>query len=270
MPDMISPAGMPSIDDAYINRLFQIESGGNPNATTGSYRGLGQFGPDLEAKYGINDSNRNDPTVQANAVRQLATENAGALSKALGRPPTPGELYLAHQQGGAGAPALINAPAGTPAWQAIRPYYKSDAVAQKAITGNIPRDHALYGKNPNDITADDFTRMWVGKFEGSRAAPAASAPAVAPPVQAGGMPAAPSDAPIDLAPAAAGAPAQQPGLGMLDPNGFAKMAGKFGAGGMGMLNGSDQMPQMRPMQFRGGTPTAQMMRAQLLSNILRR
>src|SRR4051812_4952707 len=95
--------------DAYTNRLFQIESGGNPNAVTGSNRGLGQFSPDLEAKYGISDANRTDPAAQAAAVRQNGLANMPGLTKALGREPTPAELYIAHQQGIAGGPALLTA-----------------------------------------------------------------------------------------------------------------------------------------------------------------
>ena len=62
-----------AFDDAsgFVKRLFQVESGGDPNAVTGSNRGLGQFSPDMEAKYGINDQNRTDPNAQARAVMQM-------------------------------------------------------------------------------------------------------------------------------------------------------------------------------------------------------
>lgn len=150
--------------DPYIARLFQIESGGNPNAVTGSNRGLGQFGPAEEAQFGLNDQNRTDPNAQAAAVQREAALHTGVLGKALGREPTPGELYLAHQQGIAGGPALLTG-GGTPAWQAIRPYYKSDAMAQKAISGNLP---AGSGIDPATATADQFSRFWVSKFEGGK------------------------------------------------------------------------------------------------------
>ena len=54
----------------YANRLFHIESGGDPNATSpgGRNKGLAQFSPDLEAKYGITDANRTDPHAQLSAV----------------------------------------------------------------------------------------------------------------------------------------------------------------------------------------------------------
>ena len=42
-------------------RFAAIESGGGVNAKTGSNRGLYQFGPEEERRYGINDTNRSRP-----------------------------------------------------------------------------------------------------------------------------------------------------------------------------------------------------------------
>lgn len=193
--------------DPYTARLFQIESGGNPNATTGSNRGLGQFGPAEEAQFGLNDQNRTDPAAQAAAVQREAVLHSGVLSKALGRDPTPGEMYLTHQQGIAGGPALLTADPSQPAWQVIRPFYKSDAIAQKAITGNIPGNDPLARASAGDITAGDFRNMWVSKFERGlpQGAPqqAASAQPNAP-VPAAAAPGAP--------PAASGPPSVSPGM----------------------------------------------------------
>lgn len=199
-----------AIDPGYVARLFQIESGGNPNAVTGSNRGLGQFGPQEEAKYGISNANRANPAAQSTAVHREAIDHATALRTALGRDPTPGEQYLTHQQGIAGGPALLTADPSTPAWQAIRPFYKSDAMARLAITGNIPGDHPLRGQDADKITAGDFRNLWVNKFErglagagnASPAAPMASPPtgALAPsmgtigPSQTGQVPVAPENA----------------------------------------------------------------------------
>lgn len=273
--------------DAYTNRLFQIESGGNPNAVTGSNRGLGQFSPDLEAKYGITDANRTDRNAQAQAVQGLAQDNAAAFQKSMGRAPTPAELYLAHQQGAAGAPALLKADPSSPAWQAIRPYYNSDAMAQKAITGNIPSTHALYGRSPNDVSAGDFSNMWLTKFGGSAPAgntsslPGAPVAAAAPSVPPGsGVAAAPdASAPMDIRPLTPPAPQEAAGAaapaGMIDPNKLAQMAGKFGNGN-GMLNSGNQgmsqaaQDMLAPSRINGGTPMSQMMKQQLLASILKR
>ena len=130
--------------DPYTARLFQLESGGDPNAATGSHRGLSQMGPAQERQFGITDANRLDPAAQAAAVDRVRALHGPVLSRALGRDPTPGELYLTHQQGIAGGPALL-AGGDRPAWQVIRPYYKSDAIAKQAITGNLPQDSGLRG-----------------------------------------------------------------------------------------------------------------------------
>lgn len=207
--------------DPYTARLFQIESGGNPNATTGSNRGLGQFGPAEEVQFGLNDQNRTDPDAQAAAVQREAALHSGVLSKALGRDPTPGEMYLTHQQGIAGGPALLTADPSQPAWQVIRPFYKSDAVAQKAITGNIPGNDPLARAAPGDISAGDFRNMWVNKFE--RGMPQGSAQqALSQPNPVATMPAA---AASGAPPAASGPPSALPGMP---------------SGGLGMLAG--QMP----------------------------
>lgn len=159
-----------SLDPSYIPRLFTIESGGNPNAVTGSNRGLAQFSPDLERKYGITNQNRTDPSAQASAVSQEAQDHAAILGRALGRSPTPGELYLAHQQGPTGAVAHLTNP-DQPAWQTIRPYYKSDAIARQAIWGNIPDRGGSFHKGMfpggvDSVTSGDFGRGWITKFEG--------------------------------------------------------------------------------------------------------
>lgn len=189
-----------AVDPGYVARLFQIESGGNPAAVTGSNRGLGQFGPAEEAKYGLSDANRSDPGAQSAAVHREAIEHAAALRKALGRDPTPGEQYLTHQQGIAGGPALLTADPSIPAWQAIRPFYKSDAMARLAITGNVPSNHPLRGQDADNVTAGDFRNLWVSKFERGLAG-------------AGNQPAAPSPqsmpvAPMGGAPTGAAAPSQ--------------------------------------------------------------
>lgn len=201
----------------YLGQLFQIEGGGNPNAPpTGSNRGMGQFSPDLEKKYGITDQNRTDPAAQTRAVQMEAAEHYPILQKALGRAPTAGELYLTHQQGVAGGPALMTASQDQPAWMAIRPYYKSDAIAKQAISGNIPSNHALYRSDVNGITAGDFRNLWVSRFDGGTGAASAAASrglgtAVAPVPAATSPPAvAPSSLGNLIASASSGAPGVLP------------------------------------------------------------
>lgn len=247
--------------DPNIARLFKIESGGNPYAVTGSNRGLGQFGPAEERQYGITDANRSDPNAQAAAVQAEWDRFRPILASKLGRDPTPGELYLMHQQGIAGGPALLSADPNQPAWQAIRPYYNSDAMAQKAIGGNIPTGSALYGQDPSGITAGDFSKFWVSKFEGGLPAggqplpipenqPATYADYAKPPLTPG-SPAPPLGAPINI---------DAPSPGLLAQNGPGTSLGPVAGtpdgllgGGMarmaGLLGGGDQFPALPKPQM---------------------
>lgn len=191
---------------SYVARLFQIESGGDPNARTGSNRGLSQFGPAEEQQFGINDQNRTDPNAQTAALTREAQLHIPILARTLGRQPTPGEMYLMHQQGIAGGPALFSNP-DKPAWQVVRPFYSDqlakskgfasgDAMAKYAITGNTYKDAPFYGADPDSVKAGDFTSYWVNKFQrGTGGAPAMTAAAPA----AGGAPS------IAMAPAQPGA-----------------------------------------------------------------
>lgn len=147
----------------YRAQVGQIESSGNPLAVTGSNKGLYQFGPDEMRQYGISDWR--DPGQQNSALNQETAHNYAVLSRVLGRPPQGNELYLAHQQGLPGAQALLTASPDQPAWMAIRRFYPSDAVAQRAIMGNIPYTHHLFGSDPNNVSTGDFHGLWAARFD---------------------------------------------------------------------------------------------------------
>ncbi len=145
---------------AAIPRFIQIESGGNPNARTGSYSGLLQMGPDEIAKYGGNGLEQGT---------QLLTDRAEQLSKTLGRDPTPTELYLAHQQGMGGAQAHLTNP-DAPAWQNMASTAegrrKGDGWAKQAIWGNVPDTlKAQYPGGVDSLTSRQFVDLWKSKVE---------------------------------------------------------------------------------------------------------
>lgn len=152
----------------YAQRTFQVESGGNPNAQSGQYGGLGQFSKALEARYGINDANRTDPVVQARALASENQENHDALARALGHEPTPADYYLAHQQGIGGAVAHITQP-NLPAWQnmfsTLEGREKGQGWARQAIWGNMtPAMQAQFPGGVDTVTSGDFARMWAQRF----------------------------------------------------------------------------------------------------------
>jgi hypothetical protein len=170
--------GMKTGDD-YTSRVFQIESNNNPNAVTGKNRGLGQFGPDEEREFGINDSNRGNYATQAAALAQERARNEGPLTKALGRPPTDAEHYFAHQQGIGGAISHFTNP-DQPAW--VNMYNTAEGRkkgmkwAQDAITGNMtPQMKAQLGTNPDNISSGAFANQWQARYNGGQQ-PGARAP----------------------------------------------------------------------------------------------
>jgi hypothetical protein len=143
----------------FMTRMAQIESGGNPDAYNASgAAGLYQFVPSTARGYGL--ANPYDPAASAQAASRLTLDNAAALSRALGREPTQGELYLAHQQGASGASKLLANPDARAA----------DVVGAKAVTSN--------GGSADD-TAAAFAQRWLGKFD-------SAGPAMTMPASAGG------------------------------------------------------------------------------------
>lgn len=137
----------------YLDRTWGVESGrgtnmDNPNS---SAAGHFQFIDSTAAQYGVN---RGDLGSEAEGAARLASDNANVLRQALGREPTAGELYLAHQQGAGGAAALLSNP-DAPA---------SSVVGEKAVR--------LNGGTPG-MTAGEFAAKWTGKIDGDGGAPAA-------------------------------------------------------------------------------------------------
>ena len=143
-----------------------IESNFNPNQRTGSNVGLVQFGPQEQREFmsDIPPAQRGTMQAQLIGLQRDTAKNTNILNRTLGRQPTPAELYLMHQQGVAGGPALLTANPNMPAWQAIRRYYRSDAIAQSAIHKNIPSDNPLRRVPTDQITVGQFVSMWRDRF----------------------------------------------------------------------------------------------------------
>ncbi|MFF9549423.1 transglycosylase SLT domain-containing protein [Methylobacterium fujisawaense] len=177
----------------YLPRIAQIESSGNPIAThNGSgAAGLFQFVPRTAKAFGL--SNPYDPVEASNAAARLTQSNERTLGKALGRSPTDGEMYLAHQQGAVGASKILANPGSTMGALGLG----------DAATGN--------GGAPN-MLARDFASKWVGKVDNIPVAPAPTAPAGPPMALPGASPAAAS---FDLNGPSQGGPTSVAGL----PNG---------------------------------------------------
>lgn len=143
---MEAEAGLPG---GYLNKVAMIESGGNPNAQNpnSSAGGLFQQIDSNAAAYGVED--KFDPMQSAQGAVAFAVENKNYLTRVLGREPTGGELYLAHQQGPGGAAKLLSNPES----KAV------DIVGADAVR--------LNGGNEN-MSAGEFANIWISKYNGSR------------------------------------------------------------------------------------------------------
>lgn len=137
-----------NLDPNAMTRIAQIESRLNPNAKNpnSSASGVFQFINSTGRQYGL--SNPFDPVANIDAGIRLASDNRAALARALGREPTAGELYLAHQQGAGGAIKLLTNP---------------NAPAASLVGAQAVR---LNGGSP-DMTAGQFAGMWDRKMGGS-------------------------------------------------------------------------------------------------------
>lgn len=128
----------------FLAQTAKIESSFNPSAKNpnSSAAGLFQFTRGTARDYGL--ANPLDPIASTDAAARLAADNKATLARALGRDPSAGELYLAHQQGGGGASKLL----ANPNARAV------DIVGRDAVMLNGGRE---------DMTAAEFARRWTQK-----------------------------------------------------------------------------------------------------------
>jgi hypothetical protein len=143
---VIDAAARYGVDQTALLAIQRIEDpSGNPSQTNNEgsgATGIFQFTSPTARQYGLTD--RTDINASADAAARLMRDNTAALTAALGRAPTTGELYLAHQQGAGGAITLLTHP-DTPATQ---------LVGNAAVTMN--------GGNAN-MTGSQFAGIWTNR-----------------------------------------------------------------------------------------------------------
>jgi hypothetical protein len=180
---------------ALVDQILGVESGGDPNATNerSSAGGAGQFidgtwlsmlqkhRPDLVEGRSRDDllSLKFDPVLSKEMTAAYAADNGGILSKA-GLPVTPGTQYLAHFAGPQGAVGLLRADPSAPA-EAV--------LGARAVAANP----FLRGKTAADVAA------WADRKMGSQpaAAPTRAPMSLAPPPEATPAPSEQSDKPSE-------------------------------------------------------------------------
>jgi hypothetical protein len=152
------------LDPTTLLTIAYIETGGtydpfskNPKS---SAKGLFQFINKTGKAYGLTGKEAYDVEQAADAAARLTVDNMEALRKALGREPTIGELYLAHQQGAQGAATILSSPSGTNA---------VTALGYDKVALNVPRlpgeSAAEFTNRVSRMTMGDFSNIWLDKAE---------------------------------------------------------------------------------------------------------
>jgi hypothetical protein len=208
----------------YLARTAQIESNFNPAAKNpnSSATGLFQFINSTARQYGLSDPR--DPVASTAAAARLAADNRDFLARRLGREPTAGELYLAHQQGAGGAAKLLANP---------------DAPAESIVGGAAARLNRGAG-----MTAGAFANQWIGKF--GNMPTAQGRPTVPMPTATGGQPTAPmpmaslADMPAPDAALAQAGPDAGTMAGMTPPEMMPDAAPQPTAPGLGVLEATNE------------------------------
>ena len=143
----------------FLARTYQLESGSGAklyNKGSGA-EGHFQFMPSTARRMDLADPY--DLEASADATARLAVQNREYLQRRGIENPDGKVLYLAHQQGAAGAETLLKA-GNTPAASALGEVYKNPKVAAKAVSGN--------GGEP-DMPASAFAGRIMAKYEGKDA-----------------------------------------------------------------------------------------------------
>lgn len=132
--------------DPAIGLMFgDIESSFDPtlvNPRSGA-TGLMQIIPKFAVDYGVGGMDLKDPEVSIRGSINGIRASTKFFREKMGRDPTPGELYLMHQQGRSGALSLLSNPNAMAA----------DVVGRDAVTQN--------GGNPDTMTAQQFADKWI-------------------------------------------------------------------------------------------------------------
>ena len=153
--DLIRKKAMAAgVDPATALAVAKIESGFDPNANRGKatqYKGLFQLGTNEFGYYG--DGDVFDPAANTDAFLKLFNNYTSSLSGKLGRKVTPGEAYIALQQGPAGAHALLTNPEANAINTIAR--FHSPGLARSVIVGNGGRA---------DMTSREFVDQWGRRF----------------------------------------------------------------------------------------------------------
>src|SRR3974390_1931223 len=158
-------ASLYGLDVAMMMSIAKVESNFNPNARTGSYKGLFQLSDYEFKKYGggsIGDARDN-----ARAAAHMFLVQPEKFKWALGHYPDYAERYMVHQQGIQGAIEHYTHPERV-AWQSMcatdEGVLKGEQWSKRCIWGNLlPQWKDAFG-NVDKISSRDFVSLWTGRI----------------------------------------------------------------------------------------------------------
>jgi hypothetical protein len=144
------------LPSGYLARVYQLESRGGKDNYNASTKAAGpfQFVPKTAKGMGLDDPY--DLEASADAAARLAVQNRAVLQRNGIENPDGKTLYLAHQQGAAGAEKLLKG-GDAPATSALGEVYKDPKIAAKAVTGN---------GGQADMASSAFANKIMAKYEG--------------------------------------------------------------------------------------------------------
>lgn len=143
------------VDPATATVIAMVESGMNPSAVNGSSKGVFQLQDARWKEMGGTAADRDNPAKQVELGVKSIKVTTDRLTKKLGRAPQAWEIYMAHQQGDGGGPALLTAPPNVSAIAVLEGIGVSPRIAKLSITQNGGRE---------DMTAGQFTALWRDRF----------------------------------------------------------------------------------------------------------
>ena len=162
-----SAATSAGVNPVTMTRFAQIESGGKPDASTGSYHGLFQLSNEEFRKYGPPGGDIYNPRDNAAAAANKMKIEGQVFADKFGHQPTPFDSYMIHQQGLGGYAAHLSRP-DAPAWMNMAStaegQQKGQGWAKAAVWGNIPDQYKAAFGSVNNVTSRDFLNMWQQKF----------------------------------------------------------------------------------------------------------
>lgn len=152
--ERVKAVGSP-LPPSYFQTMAKIESGYNPAAVspTGA-KGLFQFTTGTWHDFGTGD--RLNPVANTDAAIKLANSNYNYLNNKLGRPPTPAEVYMAHNIGAGGAYSLLNA-------NPLQP------VSAAMVGSKLQHNPSFFlDKSGNPLQVREVIQRYSAKFQGVR------------------------------------------------------------------------------------------------------